>query len=175
LGTDPSAVRIKLPLAAPPLVGVNVTLNVRLCPGFSVVGTLNPLVPKPAPDTVAVARCKTVPPEFVSRSLCDWVLPTCTLPNPILVGLAASVAAVTPVPDNPTLSDGFDDVLVIATLPVTAPAAFGLKVAVNVVLNPAPSVRGVEIPLKLKPLPLAETCEMVTLELPLFVSVMIWA
>jgi hypothetical protein len=32
------------------------------------------------------------------------------------------------------LSDGFDAVLVIATLPVTAPAAFGLKVAVNVVL-----------------------------------------
>jgi hypothetical protein len=93
----------------------------------------------------------------------------------MLVGLAASVAAVTPVPDNPTFSDGFDAVLVIATLPVTAPAALGLKVAVNVVLDPAPSVRGVEIPLKLNPLPLAEACEIVTLELPLFVSVMFCA
>ncbi len=93
----------------------------------------------------------------------------------MLVGLAASVAAVTPVPDSPTLSDGFDAVLVIEIFPVTAPAALGLKVAVNVVLDPAPSVSGVEIPLKLKPVPLAAACEIVTLELPLLVSVMVCA
>jgi hypothetical protein len=93
----------------------------------------------------------------------------------MLAGLAANVAAAIPVPDNPTFSDGFDAVLVIATLPVTAPAALGLKVTLNVVLVPALSVRGVEIPLRLKPLPLAEACEIVTLELPVFVSVMVCA
>jgi hypothetical protein len=154
---------------------VNVTVKVRLCPAFKVVGTFRPLVANPAPVMVAVPMCRTDPPEFVSRSVWDCVLPTCTLPNPILVGLAAKVPAVTPVPDSPTLSDGFDAVLVIATLPATAPAALGLKVAVNVVLSPAPSVRGTEIPLRLKPLPVAATCEMITLDPPLFMSVIVSA
>jgi hypothetical protein len=175
LGTDPSAVSARLPFAAPPLDGVNVTLKVRLWPGFSVVGTFNPLVPKPAPVTAAVAMCKTDPPEFVRRSVCDCVLPTCTLPNPTLDGLAAMVGAVTPVPDSPTFSEGFDAVLVMATLPVTAPAALGVKVAVKLVLSPAPSVSGVETPLKLKPVPLADICEIVTPELALFVSVIVCA
>ena len=55
LGTDPSAVNARLPVTAPAAAGVNVTLNVRVCPAFSVVGTLSPLVANPAPVTFAVA------------------------------------------------------------------------------------------------------------------------
>ena len=43
-----------LPVAEPLVWGVNVTLNVRLCPAFSVVGTFRPVVAKAAPVTVAV-------------------------------------------------------------------------------------------------------------------------
>jgi hypothetical protein len=71
LGMEPSAVSARLPLTAPPLDGVNVTLNVRLCPALSVVGTLRPLVEKPPPVTVAVAMCSGEPPELVRRSVCD--------------------------------------------------------------------------------------------------------
>jgi hypothetical protein len=55
LDTDPSAVNARLPVTAPAAVGVSVTLNVRVCPAFSVVGTLKPLVANPAPVTLAVA------------------------------------------------------------------------------------------------------------------------
>ena len=54
--TEPSAVNARLPLAFPLLWGVNVTLKVRLCPAFKVVGTFNPVVANPAPVTVAVER-----------------------------------------------------------------------------------------------------------------------
>ncbi len=55
LGTDPSAVNARLPVTAPADVGVKITLNVRVCPAFSVVGTLRPLVANPAPVTFAEA------------------------------------------------------------------------------------------------------------------------
>jgi hypothetical protein len=55
LVTDPSAVNARLPVTAPAAIGVNVTLNVRVCPAFNVVGTLKPLVANPAPVTLAVA------------------------------------------------------------------------------------------------------------------------
>jgi hypothetical protein len=91
----------------------------------------------------------------------------------MLVGLAARAPAVTPVPESATFKDGFGAVLSMATFPVTVPAALGLKVAVKLVLCPAPNVSGAEIPLRLKPFPLADACEIVTLDVPLFFSVMV--
>jgi hypothetical protein len=52
----------------------------------------------------------------------------------ILVGLAARDPAVTPVPDNAILSEGLEDVLVIAMLPFAVPPEDGVKVVVKVVL-----------------------------------------
>jgi hypothetical protein len=60
---------------------------------------------------------------------------------------------------------------VIVTLPLELPADCGLKLAVKLVLCPAPSVNGVVIPLKLKPVPLIPTCEMMTLEPPVLVTI----
>ena len=57
------------------------------------------------------------------------------------------------------------------TLPLTLPAEVGENLAVNDVLCPAPSVRGVAIPLRLKPLPEAVTCDTVRLAVPEFVKV----
>jgi hypothetical protein len=63
--TEPSAVNARLPLAFPLLWGVNVRLKVRLWPAFKVVGTLKPLVAKPAPVTAAVEIWSSDPPVLV--------------------------------------------------------------------------------------------------------------
>jgi hypothetical protein len=94
------------------------------------------------------------------------------LPNAIFAGLAASVPAVTPVPVSGTFRLEFDALLTSAMLPLAAAADVGVKVAVKVVLCPGFSVAGVVRPRRLKPLPLAEACEIVTLAPPLFVNVM---
>jgi hypothetical protein len=44
---------VRLPLAAPELVGANVAENVTLWLGLSVVGRFSPLIEKPAPETFA--------------------------------------------------------------------------------------------------------------------------
>jgi hypothetical protein len=51
--------------------------------------------------------------------------------------------------------EGLDAVLVIVILPVTVPAVLGANVAVKLVLCPAFNTRGAEIPVTLKPLPVA--------------------
>jgi len=61
--------------------------------------------------------------------------------------------------------------LVIVTLPVALPVDVGVRLAVNVTDCPAVNVVFDATPLALYPGPEAVTCEMVTLEFPVFVSV----
>ena len=70
--------------------------------------------------------------------------------------MAARVPAVTPVPVSVMFKEGLDAVLAIAILPVTVPAVLGANVAVKLVLCPAFNTRGTEIPVTLKPLPVAD-------------------
>jgi hypothetical protein len=60
---------------------------------------------------------------------------------------------------------------VIETLPLALPAEVGENLAVNDVLCPAPSVTGVVMPVTLKPLPEAVTCDTVRFAVPEFVKV----
>jgi hypothetical protein len=57
--------------------------------------------------------------------------------------------------------------LVIVILPVAAPAAVGVNVALNDVLCPAARVKGNESPLRLKPAPAILACVIVTSAVPL--------
>lgn len=61
--------------------------------------------------------------------------------------------------------------LVIITLPVTLPADVGAKVTVSTTECPAASMSADVTPPALKPAPDTVTCEIVTLESPVFVSV----
>jgi hypothetical protein len=63
--------------------------------------------------------------------------------------------------------------LTIEMLPLALPADAGANFAVSVVLEPAPSVCGVVIPLMLNPEPDAVACEMVMLAVPEFVNVIV--
>jgi hypothetical protein len=58
-------------------------------------------------------------------------------------------------------------------LPESTPVAVGVNTAEKVVDWPALIVTGVVIPLTLKPVPLAVTCVTVTLEPPVFESVIV--
>lgn len=61
--------------------------------------------------------------------------------------------------------------LVTVTLPVTLPTAAGAKMTLKEVLCPAATVTGNPIEDRLKPVPLAVTCEMVTLAFPVLLIV----
>ena len=99
------------------------------------------------------------------------MLPTVTLPKLRLLGLDPSAPGVTAVPDNGMLRVGFEALEVTVKLPLALPADCGVNVTEKVALWPAVSVAGVVIPLRLNPVPLIPTCEIVTLEAPVLVNV----
>ena len=159
------------PFTAPADVGVNKTLKVTFCPEFSVSGAEIPLTLNPAPLSATCEIVTLDPPAFVIVSDNVFVADTCTLPKLRLVGFETSVPGVVPVPESGMVRVGFDAFEVTVTLPLFAPEDGGANETLKLVLWPAVSVTGVEIPLTLNPVPLTATCEIVMLVLPGFVSV----
>jgi hypothetical protein len=99
------------------------------------------------------------------------LLPTDTLPKLREVGLSRSCpeAAVDPVPSNVTVMVGFvGSLLVMVKLPVTAPAAVGLKVRDTGADWPALIVLGVVIPVAPNSAPVMAITDMVRSEPPVF-------
>ena len=99
------------------------------------------------------------------------MLPTVTLPKPRLVGFEPNAPGATPVPDSGMVTVGLDAFEVIVILPLRPPVDAGVNRTVKVALWPAVSVTGAVIPLRPNPVPLIPTCEIVTLEPPVFVIV----
>jgi hypothetical protein len=131
-----------------------------------------------------------VPPELIKVTGWLWVLPTVTLPNDTLAGVAPSWLAVTPLPETDkaalvgvlswapaevTLFVVSEELPLSVTFPLTAPADFGVKVTLNEALWPAARVSGNPKPLTVKAALLAESCETVTLVPPEFVSMTAFA
>ena len=98
-----------------------------------------------------------VPPVLVMVSLRVLLLPTVTLPKLRLVGLALNTPGETPVAASGIVTLGLDAFEVTVTLPLAVAAEVGANVTLNVDAWPAASVRGVEIPVMLNPLPLTPT------------------
>src|SRR5260370_26613848 len=76
-----------------------------------------------------------------------------------------------PVPLNEIVEGELVAVLTTLMLRATAPVVVGAKLAVSGKLWPAESVSPAEKPVTLNPAPAAATCEMLTLPVPVFVSV----
>ena len=76
-----------------------------------------------------------------------------------------------PIPDNAMVAGEFEALLVTTRLPVTLPAAAGVKVTFKVPRCPGVRICPADTPLALKPAPEMLTFEIVTRELPEFVSV----
>ena len=71
----------RLPVAVPAELGAKRTLSVALDPGWRAVGTANPLMLKPAPETLAAVIVNAAFPEFVRITCWVELLPTLTLPK----------------------------------------------------------------------------------------------
>src|SRR5664279_616222 len=171
LGFAPFEVTLTLPEAAPPALGLKLTVNEVLCPALSVTGNASPLKLNPDPLAVADEIVRLLPPVLVKVSDKLEPLPTCTLPNANALGFGESVPWVTPFPVSGIIKLGLPPFDVTLTLPEAAPPALGLKLTVNDVLCPAFNVIGNASPLRLNPVPLALAAEIVRLEPPVLVSV----
>ena len=146
-------------------------MNGAFCPARMVTGSPNPLIAKRELLDVAAV---TVTFDPVAVRLPDAVplRPAKTVPSAIGAGLAVSCPAVVELaPETAMVRVGLEPFDVTVTLPLAFPADSGANFTLNVALCPAVSVAGVEIPLKVNPVPLMPTLEIVTLEPPVLVTV----
>ena len=75
-GFDPLELMVRLPLAAPAVVGANLTENEVLCPAVKVTGTDSPLKVNPVPLAVAPEMVRVDPPVLVRVSERVVLLPS---------------------------------------------------------------------------------------------------
>lgn len=142
-----------------------------LCPAPNVTGVVTPLKLNPVPVTATCEIVTLAPPVFVTDSSREELLPTVMVPKLRLVGLEARSPAETPVPESGISRDGLEALDVTVTVPLALLAEVGVNTTWKLVFCPAASVTGVVTPLKLNPVPVRATCEIVTLEPPVFVTV----
>jgi hypothetical protein len=142
-------VRATVPLTEPLAVGAKFTWKVALCPAVSVMGSVRPLMLKPAPDVLAL-EIVTLAVLAVMVTFCEVLVPFVTEPKLSEVGFEASVpVAVAPVPVSEMLVEGLEALLVRATVPLTEPLAVGANFTWKVTLCPAARVVGRVKPLML--------------------------
>ncbi len=152
-----SLVNVSVALSPPVACGLKLTVNGALWPAGTTTGSDKPLTVNCALFELTAVMVTFAPlalrlPEAVPFD------PTNTLPIPRVAGVAVSCAvAVVPVPEMGMTKDGSDPLEVIVTLPLEAPAACGVKVTLKARVCPAVSVSGVEIALRVKPVPLMAT------------------
>jgi hypothetical protein len=168
---DALLVKVSVALAEPALCGLNVTVNGAVCPATIVTGSERPLRIKRALLLLAAVTVTLAP---LALRLPDAVplLPTATLPRLRVAGVTVSCpAVVVPVPDRVTDRLEFDASDVSDTVPVAAPADFGLNMTLNDALSPAASLSGRINPLILKAEPVTGACVIVRLDPPTLVRV----
>ena len=98
------------------------------------------------------------------------VFPTLTRPGATQTGNAGGVGR-TPTPLSVTVVGELVASLVAVTLPVRIPVTTGAKAAFSVAVCPGARIVPAGTPLAMKPAPETLTFEIVTLELPVFLSV----
>lgn len=114
-----------LPLAAPAVVGANVTVKVVVCPAFRLAGADHPLSVNPVPEMECAEIETAEVPVFVNVTDTGAVEPTATLPKLSLAGLADSPPLAIPVPLSEIANGEFEASLVMVKVPVAAPVALG--------------------------------------------------
>jgi hypothetical protein len=172
---DPGAlsVNVMLPVAAPAVVGANVTLNEIDCPALIVFGSESPLIPNSLPESVARFTVTFVLPVLVSVTLCELVWFTCTFEKFKVEGEIERPACVA-VPVREIIRGEFEASLITVSAPFAAPSAVGANWRVTVLLWPTASEPAGLPPVTVKPVPVRVACEMFTVAVPVFVIVTLW-
>ena len=127
---DPFAllVTVTLPVELPATVGRNTRFKVALAEGFNVAGVVIPFTEKPVPVTEMLEIFTAAVPVFVRTTCLVELEPVSTLPKLTDAMLACNcpTGEVDPVPLRFTVAVGvLGSLLVIVTLPETAPEAVG--------------------------------------------------
>jgi hypothetical protein len=150
--------------------GVKPTANEVDPPGGSESGIASPEEVKPLPAREAWVTVRVAVPGF--RMVTDWVAVAATLilPKLTLDGLT-DIWGCTPAPLNEMLVGELVAVLTTLMVPTTATVVAGAKLAVRGRLWPAARVTPPEKPVTLNPPPMEVTCEILTLPVPVFLSV----
>jgi hypothetical protein len=140
-------------------------------PALKVSPELTPLTVKPAPEMLAAEIVTLEFPVLVKAALKSLLLPTFTLPKLRFAVLNASTCVpAAPVPLNAIVNGELGALLVSEIEPVTAPAAVGVKTALNVLFEPVGIVSGVLRPVIVKPAPLTVAPDITRLAVPLLIN-----
>lgn len=166
-------VTVTLPASVPAADGANFTLKLVLAPAASVIGSAEPLIVNPVPETTAELIVAAALPVLEIVIVCDALVPVTTLPKFKVDGLAVSDGC-TPAPVVVITLGEFVALLTTETVPFNAPTTVGAYTIESTVLCPPLKVIGVAIPFALKPSPTTPTLEIVTLPVPEFVTVTVF-
>ena len=166
-----SDVIVRLPLLLPADAGVNTALKVVLCPAFRLTGSVGPLKVNPVPVTAAFEIVTVEPPELVTTTATDLLLPSVTLPKTTLLGLAVNEPGATPVPLSAIFNGDPGASEAIARLPLTFPEPVGANFTEKITAWLGVNVVGSVNPTMEKPAPVTVACEMVTFDPPELVRV----
>jgi hypothetical protein len=157
------------PAALPLDCGENWILKVVVAPGFKEIGRLTELLVNPLPLTLNCVIVNTPVPLLPICIVCEFGVPTLTLPKPTLDGFVV-IPACTPLPVSGTTALVPCELMKL-TLPVTVSAVFGPNVKFTDAFLPGAKVNGVVTPLAVTSFAATLMLEIVMFELPLFVTV----
>jgi hypothetical protein len=164
-------VTVIAPVKVPVTVGIKDAVSVVVEPAAIVNGVVIEARENPAPETETEETVTGPVPMFVSVTVNDEVVLSCTFPKFRLGGVAVSGPGVVPVPLSGMERFGSDALLVILIAPVATPTAAGAKEAVSVRVAFGARVNGVVTDASEKPTPEIETALTVNEALPVFVRV----
>jgi hypothetical protein len=160
-----------LPATYPVTVGSKVSVAFAVLPPVSTRGVVIPCSAKPFPATLTVEIVTVRAPTFVNWTVCEFVVPSGTLPKPALGGVARNAGA-TPVPVIARLTELFDALLVSARYPANDPDVSGANFSVTVTDFAGWIVVGTLSPLTLNALPDTVSLVIVSAARPSFQMVM---
>jgi hypothetical protein len=171
---DPGALLVidMLPAGLPVAAGANVAVNVEFAPAAIVMGSVNPLTEYPVPEAVRAEMVRVALPVLLKVTVFAELPPTATFPNARLAGFAVSPDC-TPVPVIAIVMGEPGALLVIEMLPAGLPIAAGANFAVIVEFAPVAIDIGSVNPLTEYPAPEAVSAEMVRVELPGLLNVIV--
>jgi len=160
------SVRAMEPERVPAAVGVNVTVMMQLAPTPWPEPQVFVWAKSPLATMLLIVRARL--PVLVKVTVCGALaVPTGWFPKLRIVLERDKSAPATPLPDRAIVTVGA--VLVMETVPVTAPAAVGANTTLNITLCPGVSVCAFKV--VLNPAPVTLGAFTATFTFPVFVSV----
>jgi len=161
--------RVRLPEKLMPEGGVKPTVNVEDPPGGTESGNDSPEKLKLVPPSKAWVTLRFAVPGLLMVTVWVLVTPTATLLKLTLEGIRV-ICGCTPLPLSEIVGGELVALLTTLRLPVALTAVAGAKLTLSAKLWPAARVMAPVKPLTPYPAPVAVTCEMLTLPVPVFVS-----